>query len=92
MKILNRYILKVSTKLSRCKIVNAGTKLLELIWVNTDKSVESNSQEHLIETVCQGIQDEEARQDSKNFTCFSVVLCNATTSNRDSVGLNHDIC
>ena len=51
---------------------------LPQIWV--DRQVcGTRSQQNSIETVCQGIQDEEARQYSKSFTCFSVVLCNATT-------------
>ena len=39
----------------------------------------SRSLDISIETVSQRKQDEEARQDSKSLTCFSVVLCNATT-------------
>ena len=62
-----------------CK--DAGKKLLELIWVDTDKSV-SRSQENSIETVCQGIQDEEAKRYSKSFTS------QLTTGSRESVGVN----
>ena len=56
---------------------DAGKKLLELIWVA--QVCGPRSQEHSIETVCQTIQDEEARQDSKRLLCFSDVLGNATT-------------
>ena len=59
-----------------CK--DAGEKLLALIWVDTDKSVDPAHSE-IRSRLCQGIQDEEARQDSKSFVCFSVVLGNATT-------------
>ena len=58
-----------------CEIVpmqecqDAGKKLLELIWVDSG----SRSQDNSIQTVCQGTQDEEARQDSKSV--ISVVLC-----------------
>ena len=58
-----------------CK--DAGKKPLELIWVDTDKSVDS-AHKKLRSRLCHGKQDEEARQDSKSLTCFSVVLCNAT--------------
>ena len=72
-------LLKVTTELSRCKSAKMQARsCLELIWLDTDNSVDHRSQEISIETVCQGIQDEEARPDSKNLTCFSVVLCNAT--------------
>ena len=37
------------------------------------------SQENSIDFVRQGVQDEEARQNSKSLICFSVVFCNATT-------------
>ena len=57
---------------------DASKKLLDLIQVDTDKSV-TPQPGNSIETVCQGIQDEEVRQSSKNVTCFSVVLCNATS-------------
>ena len=58
-----------------CK--DAGKKLFELIWVDTDKSVDS-AHKKIRSRLCHGKQDEETRQDSKSFTCFSVVLCNAT--------------
>ena len=60
--------------------------------MDTDLVCGSRSQENSIEIVCQGIQDEAARQYWKSLTCFSVVLCNATTWSCESVGLNHDVC
>ena len=51
----------------------------------------SRPQENSIKIVRQGIQDEEARQDSKSFS-FAVVLGNATTRSSESVGLNYDVC
>ena len=60
--------------MQECK--DAGKKVLELIWVDTGKSCGHRSQEKTIEAVCQGIQDEEARQVSKSLSCLSVVLCN----------------
>ena len=56
---------------------DAGKKLLELIWVDTDKSVDS-AHKQIRSRLCHGKQDEGARQYSKSFICFSVVLCNAT--------------
>ena len=47
--------------------------------MDTDKIVDPHSQENSFEVVCQGREDEEARQDSKNLTSFSVVLGNATS-------------
>ena len=44
-----------------------------------NKSVDFAHKKNSFETVCQGTQDEEARQDSKNLSCFSVVLDKATT-------------
>ena len=79
MKKLNGYVLKVSTKLSRCKDgKNASKKLLELIWVDTDKSVDS-AHKKIRSRLCQGIQDKKAKQYLKSLTCFSVVLGIATT-------------
>ena len=71
-----------------CK--DAPKKLLVLIWVDTDKSG-SRAQENSIETVCQGIQNEEAMQDSKSSTRFSVVLCNATSLSCEGACVNHDV-
>ena len=51
----------------------------------------TRSQEYSIETVCQGIQDEVARQDSKSLIRFSVVLCNATSRSGEGACLNHDV-
>ena len=42
--------------------------------------------------MCQWIQDEESRQHSRNFTCFSVVLCSATSWSCKCDCLNHDVC
>ena len=39
----------------------------------------SSTQENQINIMCKRIQDEEARQDSKSFARFSIVLCNATS-------------
>ena len=39
---------------------DAGTQLLELIWVNTDKSVDP-AHKKIRSRLCQGKQDEEAR-------------------------------
>ena len=94
-KKLHEYILKVTTKLLPMhESKNAGKKLLDLIWVDTDKSVDPDphSQGSSIETVCQGIQDEETRQNSKSFTCSCVVLCNATSWSCESACHNHDVC
>ena len=52
---------------------DAGKELLELIWVDTDKSVDP-AHKKIRSRLCK-----EARQNSKSLTCFSVVLCNATT-------------
>ena len=73
---LHRYILKVSTDLSDAKCKDAGMKLLDLIWVNT-QVCGPRSQKHSSEIVCQGIQDQEARQHLKRLICCSVVLCEA---------------
>ena len=69
MKRLHGYILKVSTKLSRCKSVKMQARnCWELIWVDTDKSVDP-----VHKTLRQGIQDEEARHNLKSlylhFSC-----------------------
>ena len=40
---------------------DAGMKTLALIWVDTDKSVGFDTQEHSIEVVCKRIHNEEAR-------------------------------
>ena len=46
--------------MQECK--DAGKKKLELIWVNTNKPVDS-AHLQIRSRLCQGIQDEEARQD-----------------------------
>ena len=58
----------------------------------TQTSLWIRSQQKSIKTVCQGIHDEAARQDSKSLTGFSIVLSNATTWSCDGAGLNHDVC
>ena len=58
---------------------DAGKKLLDLIWVDTNRSVCTPSLKNSIEPVCQEMQVEEAKQNSKGLTCFPVVLCNATS-------------
>ena len=71
-------ILKVSTKLSRCKTVKMHARSC---WIRsgwTDKSVDP-AHKKIRSRLWQGIQDEEARHDSKSLSCFSVVLSNATT-------------
>ena len=50
------------------------------------------SQENSIEAVCQIIQDEEASQNLKSLSCFSVVLCTATSWSCKGACLNHDVC
>ena len=72
----------VSIQARKCWILN---------WVVTDKSVGRLSQDDSIETMCKGIQDEEARQNPTCITSFSVILCNATTGSCESAGLNHDV-
>ena len=44
-----------------------------------DRQVCGSAHEKIRSRLWQGIQDEEARQDSKSLSCFSIVLCNATT-------------
>ena len=56
---------------------DASEKLLDLMWVDTDKSVDPAHKKNR-SRLCQRIQDEEAKQDSKSLTCFSVVLGNPT--------------
>ena len=73
-----------------CK--DAGKKLLELIWVDTDKSVDPADKTIRSRLCARELQDEETIQDSKSLSSFSVVLCNATTRSCESVGLNHDVC
>ena len=68
---------------------DAGQKRLELLRVDTDKSVDP---ERLIEIVCLRMREEEARHNSKSLIYFSVVLCNATSRSCEGVGLNHDVC
>ena len=63
---------------------DAGKKLWDLIWVDTDKCVDPAHKKL--------DRDEETRQNSNNLTCFSVFLCNATFQNCEGVGLNHDVC
>ena len=55
--------------------------------MDTDKSVDPIHKKKSIETVRWGLQDEEARQNSKNFACFSDVLCNANSSSCKGVGI-----
>ena len=50
--------------------------MVDLIRVDTDKSVDPAHNE-IRPRLCLGIQDEEARHNSKSVTCFLVVLCNA---------------
>ena len=71
-------ILKVSTKLSRCKIVKMQARSCWSRSGWTDKSVDP-AHKKIRSRLWQGIQDEEARHDSKSLSCFSVVLSNATT-------------
>ena len=57
---------------------DAGTKLLELMGVDTDKS----AREHKKKT--QG-------KTQRTLLCFSVVLCNATSGSCKGASLNHDV-
>ena len=59
--------------------VDAGQKMLDHIWVDTDKSVDPAHKKIRSRNMCQGKQDEEARQDSKSITSFSVILSRATS-------------
>ena len=45
--------------MQECK--DADMKPLDLIWVDTDKSVSTHTQENSIEVICKRIQNEEAR-------------------------------
>ena len=40
---------------------DAGMKPLDLIWVDTDKSVDPDTEDNSIEVVCKRIQNEEAK-------------------------------
>ena len=51
----------------------------------------SSAQEISIEIVCKRIQDEEAMSDFKNFTRFSIVLCNAISGRCEGVCLKYDV-
>ena len=86
-KTLHGYVLKLSTKSSQCERAKMQARIY---WIR--QVCGPSLQEISIEIVRQGVQDEEARQDSKSLTCFSVVLCNATLWSCKSVGLNHDVC
>ena len=52
----------------------------------------SDTRENSIEVVCKRIQDEEAKQDSKSSTCFSIVLCSGTSGSCEGACLDHDVC
>ena len=58
---------------------DAGKKPLDHIWVDTDKSVDPAHKKIRSRLCAKELQDEEARLDSKSFTRFSVVLCNAAS-------------
>ena len=70
---------------------DAGMKPLDLIWVDTDRSVGSDTQENSIEFVCKRIQNKETRKDSMSSHHFSIVLCNATSRSFEGACLNHDV-
>ena len=57
---------------------DASKKLLDQIWVDTNKSVDP-AHKKTRPRLCQRTLDEETKQHSKSFNCFSSVLCNATT-------------
>ena len=63
--------LKVSTNLTDARL-SSGHDMGGDIQVCGPRS-----QEDSIETMCKGIQDEEAKQNSKSLICFSDVLCSA---------------
>ena len=73
--------------MQECK--DAGKKLLDLVCVDTAKSVDPGHKKNR-SRLCPGLQDKEARQRSKSLTCFSIVLCNATSRSCEGACLNHD--
>ena len=77
-----------SVPMQECK--DAGTNLSDL--GGHRQVCGPRPPENSIETECEGTQDEEARLNSRIFTCFSVVLCNTTSSSCKGACLNHDVC
>ena len=71
-----------------CK--DAGMKQLDLMWVDTDKSVDP-TRKKIRSWLCSRVQEQEAWQDSKSFSGFSVVLCSAISGSCEGACLNHDV-
>ena len=70
-------LLEVSAKLPRCK--HAGKKLLKLIWVDTDKSVDPAFEKKRSRLCAREYKTKNQDKNSKRITCFSVVLSYAST-------------
>ena len=90
---LNGYILKVSTKISRCKIAKMQARICYSYsgWTQTSLWIT------LTRKFDRGCAQESTKRRSKvrvprALIWFSIVLCNATSRSCEGACLNHDVC
>ena len=75
--------------------IDSGQKTVDLIWVDTDKSVDDPSHMKFRSRLC--AREYKTKKQGKiqralPSSHLSIILCNASTRSCESVGLNHDVC
>ena len=70
---------------------DAGRNPLDLIWVDTDKSVDLTRKKIRSRLVGREYKTKKQGKDSTSSTCFPIVLCNATSRCGEGACLNHDV-